>query len=354
MTRTRSVRPSLPNPGWIALAALSACLGATPLAAQPRDDGWSYVLSIGDSRLTRGLRLNLRDRQMERVQGVNLTMWTPYRDSERGEVAGIALGIPGTGAGSIYGLGVGLIALASERDLRGIGVAGVGLGGGRRLSGLLVGGIGVGGGAEISGLAVGGVGVGAGEDLSGIAIGGVGVGAGQSARGLLAGGVGAGVGGNLTGIGIGGVGLGVGEDAVGLLVGGLGAGVGGNFTGIGVGGIGIGVGGVTRGLCVGGFGVGGDDLRGVLLGGTTVQGGSLTGLAAAAAFIQIDAEAEQRGVAVSAFNRMRGLQRGLTIGVLNYAADLNGIQIGVLNIARSNRPGLRVLPLANWSMRGRN
>ena len=40
----------------------------------------------------------------------------------------------------------------------------------------------------------------------------------------------------------------------------------------------------------------------------------------------------------------------LTIGVINYAAQLDGVQIGVINVASSNRPGWRVLPVANWRM----
>ena len=65
----------------------------------------------------------------------------------------------------------------------------------------------------------------------------------------------------------------------------------------------------------------------------------------------VEAEGEQNGVAVSAFNDMKGRQRGLTIGLVNYAAVLDGVQIGMINIAQSNRDGRKVLPLANWRMR---
>jgi len=50
---------------------------------------------------------------------------------------------------------------------------------------------------------------------------------------------------------------------------------------------------------------------------------------------------------VSAFNQIRGLQAGITIGLLNVARRLKGIQIGVLNIARNNPPPFRVLPIIN-------
>ena len=41
-------------------------------------------------------------------------------------------------------------------------------------------------------------------------------------------------------------------------------------------------------------------------------------------------------------------QRGLTIAVVNYARQLNGVQIGVINIAKSNPKGRKVLPIVNW------
>ena len=50
---------------------------------------------------------------------------------------------------------------------------------------------------------------------------------------------------------------------------------------------------------------------------------------------------------MSAYNRVEGRQTGLSIGVVNYAEELHGVQIGVVNIATSNRRGLRVTPLRN-------
>ena len=38
---------------------------------------------------------------------------------------------------------------------------------------------------------------------------------------------------------------------------------------------------------------------------------------------------------------------GLSVAVLNYAEELNGVQIGVLNIAENNVSGLSVLPVLN-------
>lgn len=43
-----------------------------------------------------------------------------------------------------------------------------------------------------------------------------------------------------------------------------------------------------------------------------------------------------------------GEQRGLSIGILNYARRLEGVQVGLINIARDNPPGRKVLPVLNW------
>jgi len=56
------------------------------------------------------------------------------------------------------------------------------------------------------------------------------------------------------------------------------------------------------------------------------------------------------GVAVSAVNQIRGRQSGLTIGIVNYAWSLRGVQIGVLNIVKNGPGGGRVWrPIANWN-----
>jgi hypothetical protein len=56
---------------------------------------------------------------------------------------------------------------------------------------------------------------------------------------------------------------------------------------------------------------------------------------------------ELRGLAVAGYNRVRRQQYGLTIGIYNRARTLHGVQIGLLNYAGNNRPGLRYLPFIN-------
>lgn len=70
---------------------------------------------------------------------------------------------------------------------------------------------------------------------------------------------------------------------------------------------------------------------GAMLGGVFNHAGALNGLACA-------------GV----FNYVRERQTGVSFaGLLNVAGELHGVQIGLLNYARNNPPGLRLLPLAN-------
>ena len=52
-------------------------------------------------------------------------------------------------------------------------------------------------------------------------------------------------------------------------------------------------------------------------------------------------------MSVSAYNRVRGVQTGISIGLLNYARELHGFQVGLINIARNNASPFRVLPLLN-------
>ena len=54
-----------------------------------------------------------------------------------------------------------------------------------------------------------------------------------------------------------------------------------------------------------------------------------------------------RGLSIAGYNEVRGLQTGITIGLFNTADVLNGVQIGLLNRAKNNRPPFEWLPLFN-------
>jgi len=53
------------------------------------------------------------------------------------------------------------------------------------------------------------------------------------------------------------------------------------------------------------------------------------------------------GVAIGGYNRVEGVQRGLAIGIFNWARELRGVQIGLLNYAGNNEPSFRLLPILN-------
>ena len=71
----------------------------------------------------------------------------------------------------------------------------------------------------------------------------------------------------------------------------------------------------------------------------------------AGATVRVIEHGTLRGVAVSPVNYIQGTTRGLTIGIVNYTRQLHGVQLGVLNIARDNPTGRRILPFVNWGSR---
>lgn len=379
---------------FLAAATLAAALPVVAIA-QPRDADTRYVISIGHHPRVDGIRINFRDREFDLVRGANITLWTPYRDAELGEVRGLALGLPATGAGELKGFGIAPVGLAIEHDAHGIMLGGLGIGAGGELRGISIGGIGAGAGGGVRGIAVGGIGVGSGGDVRGIALGGIGAGVGGNVRGLAAGGIGVGAGGNIRGIviggigaaaggdlrgaAIGGIGVGAGGDARGLLIGGIGAGVGGDVRGIAIGGVGVGAGGDARGILIGGVGVGaGGSVNGIAIGGVGVGAGDrihgaaiglvgvgsprieglaiggyvraeeVRGLIIAPALFRSFESADVRGVVLSGVTVTHGHQKGLALAVVNYAESLDGVQLGVLNIVRENPAGRRWLPIVNW------
>ncbi len=55
------------------------------------------------------------------------------------------------------------------------------------------------------------------------------------------------------------------------------------------------------------------------------------------------------GVAAGAFTYIKGLLRGVSLGIVNYAYEVNGIQIGLVNYVADNPSRLKILPLFNTS-----
>jgi hypothetical protein len=103
----------------------------------------------------------------------------------------------------------------------------------------------------------------------------------------------------------------------------------------------------VKGINIAGLAVGSPEIWGINAA-LVVGGEEVTGFSLAPAYFRITGEnGMMKGVSISAFNHIKGMQEGLTIGIFNYAFDINGIQIGLLNYVRSNRDGLKLLPVFN-------
>jgi hypothetical protein len=361
----------------LGVAGITAALSVMPAFAQ---EARTIAPICFGCRKAVGLRLNTRDRDLQSVVGINLTFWSPYRPTT-GTVRGFALGIGATGAQNIFGIAAAPAYFTAQTQFTGIGVGGLGYGVGGAATGILIGGLGGGVGQDLRGIAIQGIGGGFGGSTNGIVAsgiitavsgqykgilaGGFGVGVGGSGTGLVVGVVGAAVGGNARGIAIAGGGFGGGGSMEGLTIAGLGAAMGGHVNGITLAGLGVGVRQSANGLTIAGLGVGaGERLNGISAGGiavtapridkaavaTFVRGGDVNGLVVAPLVFSArkrDGDASATGFFVSTASIVAGHQSGVSIGVLNYARSLKGVQLGVLNIVDDGR-GPRILPIVNW------
>ena len=275
-----------------------------------------WGLSFGNSQEFSGLRFNFRDGGVRRVTGVNITLWQPRKDNQEAVIEGISLGLIPGGA-HLRGIQFGLLGVAAEKSGSGINLGGLGLGAGEDLRGINLGGLGAGAGGSMTGINIGGIGIGAGHNVTGITIGGLGAGAGD----------------NMTGINIAGLGLGAGERLSGINLSGLAAGAGERMAG----------------LTVCGLAAGAKEIIGLTLGGLAVGGEILKGVHLAGGMVHVVKDGRLIGFAGSPFNYIRGSQTGLSIGIVNYAFRVKGIQLGLINIVRDNPRYLKVLPVFNTS-----
>ena len=330
-------------------------------------------LGFGNLPTFTGIRINPIDKNIDRIVGINITAWQPGSfDVQTGSFYGLGLGIPtAMGTKNRYGVSFAVFGVGATETIAGVNIAGLAAGGnnafginigglaagaGENLYGLNFGGLAAGAGKNAAGVNIGGLGIGAGENVAGLNIGGLGVGAGQSVSGISVGALGVGAGEKVIGITIGGLGVGAGEKLVGLNIGGLGVGAGEKVIGLNFSALAIGSGGVVAGFNLAGLAVGAPEVKGISTA-LIVGGSEVTGLSIAPAYFrikQIDGEGTptMTGVSVSAFNHIQGVQKGLTIGIFNYAHRVKGVQIGLLNYNRSNPKGLRWLPIFNAGFGG--
>ena len=278
---------------------------------------------------TNGVRLTIRNRGYERINGLNLTLWRPRPLTSNGGVSGLALGLPTTGTARLHGIGVGLVGVTGSEALYGIGAGGLGLTAGR-----------------LRGLALGGLGLQVRDHLHGIGLtGGLTVGGG-SLRGVSASGIGVAVEGSVDGLQVGGLGVRAGESIGGITTGLLGVSSGGHLSGLTVTGGFVHAGDALRGVHVTGGPIIADRVQGLVLGSVLVQGTG-TGLFVTPLYAHTGRVGTLTGLSFSTVNHVRGRQRGLTVGLVNVARDLGGVQLGLLNYAGNNPRFLRLLPGLN-------
>lgn len=279
---------------------------------------------------TSGVRLSFRDQGYEVVSGVNLTVWRPPVASSRGRVTGVALGVPTTGTSHLTGIGIGLLGVTGSHALRGLAVAGLGVTA-----------------ARLDGLTITGLGLYVDDYQRGISINGGLTGGSGSLYGLSVSGIGPSVGGSVNGLHVAGVGVRAKQGIAGITMSTIGIISAANVSGITVSGGLIHAAERLRGGQAAGGLIIASKIQGLTLAPVVMQQ-SGTGLIVAPGYLSSGRNGTLTGVSLSLVNHVRGRQRGLTIGLFNFARSLQGIQVGLLNYAGNNPPLLRVLPGLNF------
>jgi hypothetical protein len=386
------------------------CAPAAPIAEESRgsrsldlmaDD---VGISFGNSKRVRGLRFNVRDEGVEEVIGLNLTLWKPGENPDA-VMKGLLLGIYGPSADELHFLSIGLAAVEAHSLISGIAI-----GGGAVVCEGTFNGISVGGLANVAGsmngIALGGLANVAEGGMKGISLGGLANVAEGGMTGISLGGLANVAEGFINGITIGGLANVTEGSMTGISLGGLAVvSEEGPVTGLTVGGIMVGSDGPVSGLTLSLGGIYAEDLAGLSVGivgilefpsisientyggdskgfGDAYKRISYTGISArnacwitvhgididieeellgfAASGIRINADrirglaaalvvtsGEMHGLGIGAVNYSSDLQVGLSIGIVNYTEHLNGLQIGLVNIARNKSKPFRVLPILN-------
>ncbi len=137
-----------------------------------------YGICIGNSREFNGIRINLADKNVKRINGLNVTFWLKPLANQNAIVNGISVGVFPT-AGSMQLINIGLLAIGASHNLNGLTAGGFIIGSGGNISGLSISGLVTmadGANSAVSGIAVSGIGIGARKAINGIAIAGFAIG----------------------------------------------------------------------------------------------------------------------------------------------------------------------------------
>lgn len=355
-------------------------------AAQDTAPGWSvdlgvsgYGLSLGNSSRWNGIRLNFSDRGVREVNGLNVSFGAP-KENPRAVFRGAAIGAAPLGR-DFRGLTVGLLGMVAHRSMTGISIAGLGVVSNGVMSGVNVAGLGTVAEGDMTGINLAGLGTVSDGRMTGLNAAGLGTVADGDMVGINLGGLAAVSRGRLVGLNVAGLGLVSDGDMWGANLAGLAAVSEGKMTGLNVASLAVVAGrrmsgvsaagvavvaeGGVRGLAVAGIAVVANDgpieglattlgavesragVSGLAIAGYRIRSARVTGWAVPLVTLQAE---QLQGVSVSAYNRVSAVQRGLAIGLLNYARELHGFQVGVINIAGNNRGLARVLPVINFHL----
>ena len=97
-----------------------------------------FDLALGNEPVARGVRLNLGDRRVERVDGLNLDLWGP-RDNAQAAYRGITIGLLGVEGRTLRGLALGGLGTKAAESIAGVAVGGLGVDSGGMIRGAAVG-----------------------------------------------------------------------------------------------------------------------------------------------------------------------------------------------------------------------
>jgi hypothetical protein len=247
-----------------------------------------YGISIGNSYDFTGIRINFADKNVNRINGLNVTFWHKENQNNRSVINGISIGVFPNG-GSMQPINLGLLSLyTSQNNLNGLSLGGTGIASEGNINGL-----------SLSGLMI--AAGGHGSNISGIAISGIGSVALNAINGLDIGGI-----------------IIISE---------------GNINGVAIGGIAIASGGNINGFA------------------TSLAilncSGNYKGIAITPGFMR---SGELHGLVMAGYTRIKQMN-GLSVALYNRTKELHGIQFGLLNYAENNRKGLRILPFINLHLK---
>jgi len=324
-------------------------------------------LSFGNSKNNDGIRFNFRDKDVETINGVNITIWKSYGNNTS-LIRGLAIGLPYANAGTLKGVGFSLLATVADQEAKGILVGGLATVVGENANASMFSGLTNVVGGNGKGLMLTGLMNINGEDYKGMQLAGLGNITGENYKGIQLGGLMNIVGENMHGAQFSALMNINGESAQGVRAASLM-----NITGESSRGFDAAIlmnvtGENAKGFAAAGImNVSGHEMRGFSVAGLMNVSEHIKGISIAAANVGVNLSGTHVGVvnltnpkmgdlsgfALAPVNIARHNQSGFTIGIFNFAKKLNskGLQIGLFNVVKSNPRGLKLLPFFNKNFR---